>query len=161
MRSSEPEGQIAQISSLRPHFIGTCSSVCHGLLPQSRIRVFFPFSLYFALALAPSHPPSLNSVHHVSVCFLGSSPILLADRCWSVHRISIDLDPMTGLPRELGTSPFKLEDYPIDNSHRKLKVAMSESFCDLPTMDMVSLTSILQSELDSRELSLVSVLIRG
>ncbi|GAA5894197.1 flavin-containing monooxygenase [Sporobolomyces salmoneus] len=38
--------------------------------------------------------------------------------------ISIDLDPMTGLPRELGTSPFKLEDYPIDNSHRKLKVAM-------------------------------------
>ncbi|GAA5979807.1 hypothetical protein JCM5350_002055 [Sporobolomyces pararoseus] len=38
--------------------------------------------------------------------------------------ISIDLDPMTGLPRELGTSTFKLEDYPIDNSHRKLKVAM-------------------------------------
>lgn len=33
---------------------------------------------------------------------------------------------MTGLPRELGTSTFKLEDYPIDNSHRKLKVAMSK-----------------------------------
>ncbi|GAA5900185.1 hypothetical protein JCM5296_001482 [Sporobolomyces johnsonii] len=38
--------------------------------------------------------------------------------------ISIDLDPLTGLPRGLNTTPFKLEDYPIDNAHRKLKVAM-------------------------------------
>ncbi|GAA5971502.1 hypothetical protein JCM21900_001678 [Sporobolomyces salmonicolor] len=40
------------------------------------------------------------------------------------RRISIDLDPLTGLPRSLNTTPFKLEDYPIDNAHRKLKIAM-------------------------------------
>ncbi|GAA5925144.1 flavin-containing monooxygenase [Sporobolomyces koalae] len=38
--------------------------------------------------------------------------------------ISIDLDPSTGLPKGINTSEFKLEDYPIDNAHRRLKIAM-------------------------------------
>ncbi|GAA6016737.1 hypothetical protein JCM11491_000226 [Sporobolomyces phaffii] len=45
-------------------------------------------------------------------------------RLASPDSISIDLDETTGLPRGLGTSPFRLEDYPIDDGHRKLKVAM-------------------------------------
>ncbi|GAA5820474.1 hypothetical protein JCM11251_005640 [Rhodosporidiobolus azoricus] len=38
--------------------------------------------------------------------------------------ISIDLDPMTGLPRSLKTAPFVLEDHPAAENGRKLKVAM-------------------------------------
>ncbi|GAA6008727.1 flavin-containing monooxygenase [Rhodotorula paludigena] len=38
--------------------------------------------------------------------------------------ISIDLDPLTGLPRGLTTAPFKLEEHPIGHSGRRRKVAM-------------------------------------
>ncbi|GAA6040905.1 hypothetical protein JCM8097_003180 [Rhodosporidiobolus ruineniae] len=38
--------------------------------------------------------------------------------------ISIDLDPTTGLPRTLNTSPFSLEDHPVGNNGKKLKVAV-------------------------------------
>ncbi|GEM07200.1 flavin-binding monooxygenase [Rhodotorula toruloides] len=38
--------------------------------------------------------------------------------------ISIDLDPLTGLPRGLDNAPFVLEDHPVGESGRKLKVAM-------------------------------------
>ncbi|GAA6060117.1 hypothetical protein JCM10212_003525 [Sporobolomyces blumeae] len=38
--------------------------------------------------------------------------------------VQLDFDPLTGLPRGLNTTPFKLEDYPIDDGHRKMKVTM-------------------------------------
>ncbi|BGP48199.1 hypothetical protein JCM10450v2_004071 [Rhodotorula kratochvilovae] len=41
-----------------------------------------------------------------------------------VHPISIDLDPITGLPRGHSTTPFTVEDHPAGHSGRRLKVAM-------------------------------------
>ncbi|GAA5991263.1 hypothetical protein JCM11641_000404, partial [Rhodosporidiobolus odoratus] len=38
--------------------------------------------------------------------------------------ISIDLDPLTGLPRGVSTAPFSLEDHPLGRNGKKLKVAM-------------------------------------
>ncbi|BGO99663.1 hypothetical protein NBRC10513v2_003890 [Rhodotorula toruloides] len=42
----------------------------------------------------------------------------------AIAPISIDLDPLTGLPRGLDSAPFVLEDHPVGESGRKLKVAM-------------------------------------
>ncbi|GAA5875960.1 hypothetical protein JCM8547_000664 [Rhodosporidiobolus lusitaniae] len=41
-----------------------------------------------------------------------------------IFLISIDLDPLTGLPRNLDTTPFVLEDHPVGQDGRKLKIAM-------------------------------------
>ncbi len=37
-----------------------------------------------------------------------------------------NIDPATGRPNGVHAVPFHLEDYPVDSSHRKLKIAMSE-----------------------------------
>ncbi|KAI5476329.1 flavin-binding monooxygenase [Pseudohyphozyma bogoriensis] len=37
---------------------------------------------------------------------------------------SLAIDPTTGAPVGITTSPFELEDYPIDSAHRNLKIAM-------------------------------------
>jgi hypothetical protein len=40
--------------------------------------------------------------------------------------VSFDINPATGAPNGVSTSPFTLEDYPVDDSTRNMKVAMSE-----------------------------------
>lgn len=38
-----------------------------------------------------------------------------------------NIDPATGRPNGVHAAPFHLEDYPVDSSNRRLKIAMSES----------------------------------
>lgn len=38
--------------------------------------------------------------------------------------VSLNIDPTTGLP--INEKPFKLEDHPVDDSGRKLRIAISE-----------------------------------
>ncbi|KAK4704328.1 hypothetical protein P7C70_g1880, partial [Phenoliferia sp. Uapishka_3] len=38
--------------------------------------------------------------------------------------VSLDIDPVTGAPTGVNRVPFHLEDFPIDNAHRRLKIAM-------------------------------------
>lgn len=40
--------------------------------------------------------------------------------------VSFTINGDTGAPNGISTSPFHLEDYPINDAHRNLKVAMSE-----------------------------------
>lgn len=45
--------------------------------------------------------------------------------------VSLAIDPTTGAPNGVHSVPFHLEDYPIDDKHRRLKIAMSA----LPSID--------------------------
>lgn len=44
--------------------------------------------------------------------------------------VSFTINNETGAPNGVSSSPFHLEDYPIDDASRNLKIAMSEWHCN-------------------------------
>lgn len=126
----------ALLLPLLPSLSLPCLSPLASLLltPFQRKEKKEPCTSARALLTAP------NGVLQVPHWALFGRPLRIAHSSSRACRISIDLDPLTGLPRGLDSAPFVLEDHPVGESGRKLKVAMSASLSP-PLFLRVSRTS--------------------